>query len=487
MYRLRKLARLLAGILQLMIARIFLPFLLVIMISSSTTLWWSAKSVNSLIEREYWGRTQHVMKLLSSRPYLLTRQILTQLEEVTRSHIALYDIHGYPFDYEDHKKKGGNPIYELFPDLPEEITQRVELEERHMIPIDINDGKVFFHVVTLPSHDNVIVAVMVSSMPLVNLRSEIIWSLGFNGLVGMSLLLGMALLLSHILTRNFKNLASSMERVAEGDLECRFTVAGMPELQRLAATFNNMIERILDYQKKLAETERLAAAGQLSLSLAHEVRNPLTAIKMMVQVMRKRLAGDNETVRLIDIILREIHRIDLLIRDIMVWNRPAPPKKEFADLDSLVTEILELIRPSMEKDKIILQYKKGDPPRVRVDPAQIKQVLWNLLQNARKASQPGDTIIVRTEISGDGSVCFVVEDQGKGIKPDDATRIFEPFFSTTVSGLGLGLSISRRIAKEHGGDIIVENRDSGGVKATVMLPSDSYEAAIPGEQDTHNR
>ncbi len=455
-----------------MIPRIFLPFVVVFALLSGLTLWWSASSVNSLIEREYWARTERVTKLLSSRPYLLTSSVISQLEELTDSGIAIYNQQGRPMGISS-ENINSRTIYDLFPELPEELLRRTmsgSAPHKQIFLNAKNQGRIFFRPVALSSSEKVIVAVLVSDAPLLQLRKDIMWSIGINGIAGMVMSLGLVLFLSHIFNRNFKLLLLHMEDVARGNLECRLPVSGLPEWQRLASAFNNMVERLITFQRKLKESERLAAAGELSLSLAHEVRNPLTAIKMTGQVLKKRFAQDASSARLIDVMLREIERINSLVKDIMTWNRPAAANMVQISLNDLVSEVVELMTPAMERAGLTLQWNSGTLPLVDVDPAQIKQVLWNLLHNARKVSKTGDVIKISTAREDEGWVIISVEDQGHGINEGAEKKLFKPFFSTSVSGLGLGLSICEHIATVHNGRITIENRETGGVRAVLWLP-----------------
>jgi two-component system sensor histidine kinase PilS (NtrC family) len=245
------------------------------------------------------------------------------------------------------------------------------------------------------------------------------------------------------------------------------------------------VTRVVEMENDLRRSERLAAVGELSASMAHEIRNPLAAISGSVELLRGgRAEADRE--RLMDIVLREIGRLDALIRDFLQYARPAPPKLGPVALPALLQEVAQMLATAVPPEaKLELE---ADPAAwAMADATQLRQVLWNLARNACDALEgpgvirlsaarvalpqgraPGDRKRPREEAA---AVEIVVSDTGRGIPPADLERIFDPFYTTKPDGTGLGLPTVHRIVESHGGTLEVESQPGVGTRFRVRLPA----------------
>jgi len=243
-------------------------------------------------------------------------------------------------------------------------------------------------------------------------------------------------------------------------------------------------------EREMRRSERLAAVGKLAASIAHEIRNPLASISGSVEMLRESL-DDEQDDGLMDIILREVERLDDLITDFLEYSRPSSITREMTDLRELTEDVLELF--DRREKTISTQLQTNDADRLEsehvdedeqtgrwcaeVDREAIRQVLWNLLNNARDAMTeltPDDRQI-RIGLSHTGSrVRIIVEDAGPGVDDDIRDEIFEPFFTTREQGTGLGLATSYRLVDEHGGHLRVESSNElKGARFVIDLPSET--------------
>jgi two-component system, NtrC family, sensor histidine kinase PilS len=219
----------------------------------------------------------------------------------------------------------------------------------------------------------------------------------------------------------------------------------------------------------LERSRRLAALGELSASLAHEIRNPLGAVSGSFQLLAGRTdLGDEDRV-LLDIITREIGRMERLIGDMLDFARPKEAERSPCDLATLVAEVAQAFRLSRDADDRELVVDAQGPIETLADPSRLRQVVWNLLRNAAQASQGQARIDVSVQAAGD-RIVVEIRDRGPGIAPEDRKRIFEPFFSTRERGLGIGLALCKRIVEGHSGRIDAEPREGGGTVVRVTLP-----------------
>jgi len=220
----------------------------------------------------------------------------------------------------------------------------------------------------------------------------------------------------------------------------------------------------------LARADRLAALGTLAASVAHEIRNPLVSVRTFIQLLPERLADEEFRTNFRDLALGEVERIVALINDLLSFSRGAPAQYEPTDMNELVGQIVRLLDAEARRQDVELTASVDAAlPLVRVDDAQVKQVLMNVVLNAIQACAPRGRVAVTTAAEPPWCVVAVL-DSGAGIAPENAERIFEPFFSTKETGSGLGLFIAREIVARHGGDIRAARRREGGSVFSIRLP-----------------
>lgn len=230
--------------------------------------------------------------------------------------------------------------------------------------------------------------------------------------------------------------------------------------------------------RMLAERrEKLASLGALAAGVAHEIRNPLTAIKARLFMQRKLLAKDSEAREDNQFISDEISRLDGIIKDFLLFARPTEPQLEVVRATGPFRELAELFGPEFEKRAIALQCEFLADPHIQVDPQQIKQALINLIKNAAESMGEGGAITLRTstrparkDLRAGPSAVLEVEDTGPGIAPEVQKRLFDPFFSTKETGTGLGLSIAARILEKHQGALEYQTQPGQGTVFRVVLP-----------------
>ena len=247
--------------------------------------------------------------------------------------------------------------------------------------------------------------------------------------------------------------------------------------QRLTNRYREMAESLRRANVELTQSheevrraDRLATLGQIAAGLAHELRNPMAAIKGAIEIVEGRVAPgtpEAEFARLADV---EIRRLDALLTDFLAYARPRDPQFVATGVDDIIQHVLALLRPIADRSAVTFTTSREPGERlVRADREQIEQVLFNVILNAIQASPRGGTVSVR-ETGRDGACVIAVSDQGPGVPPELAPRIFEPFFTTKKQGTGLGLPTAHRIVTAHGGRIDIGAADGGGTVCRVILP-----------------
>jgi signal transduction histidine kinase len=225
-------------------------------------------------------------------------------------------------------------------------------------------------------------------------------------------------------------------------------------------------------QAEMQRSQRLAALGQLSAGLAHELRNPLGTIRGSAELLRGNLSEENAVAReMSEFIVSEADRTNALVTQFLDFARPMQLRLEAAELAPVVDRAITQAQRETRASGVEV-YKNYDPaiPRVAMDAAYMERVFYNLVLNAIQATPPGGAVTVKTRATASGTVEVDVIDRGAGIAPANLEQIFNPFFTTKPEGVGLGLAIVSKIVDEHGGRIAVESEPSRGAVFRVAIP-----------------
>jgi signal transduction histidine kinase len=294
-------------------------------------------------------------------------------------------------------------------------------------------------------------------------------------------------LISHLIGRNLtnpiKNLVQFTRRVAGGDLNEQCEVKTHDEIGDLTVAFNQMTRDLRDSRNEVISAERLATAGKMAASFAHEIRNPLSSMRMLAQMlMRKQDLPESKQKQSMQYILEEIERIDVIVKGFMDFAHPAVLNSDPHDLNPVLQEVLDLMEANLNHHQISLIKKFApDLPPISLDRDKLKQAFMNIVLNAMDAMPEGGTLEIVT-LQGSDKVRIDVVDTGIGIPPEDLNRLFEPFFTTKSQGTGLGLANAKRVLEQHGGDIQSKSAVGQGTTMSLWLPLPSN----PSPSDSKN-
>jgi two-component system sensor histidine kinase PilS (NtrC family) len=218
--------------------------------------------------------------------------------------------------------------------------------------------------------------------------------------------------------------------------------------------------------------DRLAAIGRMAASIAHEIRNPLAAMRGSIQMLRADMPVDSSQTELMEIILRESDRLNRIISDFLSYARPRSIIQTSVNVGELLQQTFMLLRHSAEisQGHLIEEQLPSRPALVNADSEQLQQVFWNLSRNALQAMPSGGILSATVHENSDDRLRITFSDTGRGMAPEQVEHLFEPFSSTT-GGTGLGLSIVYQIIRDHGGTINVRSREGHGTTITIELPA----------------
>jgi signal transduction histidine kinase len=311
------------------------------------------------------------------------------------------------------------------------------------------------------------------------------------GLLTLVLALGVGLLVSIVLTRPVTGLAAAADRVAHGDFGAPIPSSSIGELDRLATAFRSMRESLEDRLAELAEAnraledrqrrlqelqaelirrDRVASSGRMAAELAHEIRNPVANVRNCLEVVRRTLPDGSEGGRFADMAIDELLRMHELAEQLLDLHRPVEADGS-ADVGAVARQVAVLSGVGGSRVPVVVRAPE-EGPTAAVPPDSLKQILFNLVENAREAAGPGAEVELVVQRAAE-SVAVEVLDRGPGFPPDVLPHVFDPFFTTkeAVTGVGLGLSVAEGLVRRHGGRMEAGNREGGGARVRVEVPA----------------
>jgi nitrogen fixation/metabolism regulation signal transduction histidine kinase len=236
-------------------------------------------------------------------------------------------------------------------------------------------------------------------------------------------------------------------------------------------------------EARIRQSERLAALGTLAAGMAHEIRNPLSAIKTFVQLLPRKIDTPGFLEKFNRTVPRETQRINLLVEELLELSRAPKYKFKATDIRSLVEQAVDLFHPELVQQGIEIRIEVKEPiPPVQADANQLVKAFYNLIRNGLQAMENGGELVIEmfvleasqavgdTETDGAHELCIIIQDTGQGMTGETLKQIFNPFFTTKDSGTGLGLPITHKVITEHGGRIVADSVEGKGTRFTVTLP-----------------
>jgi len=275
------------------------------------------------------------------------------------------------------------------------------------------------------------------------------------------------------------------EQVIEQELRCTNASQIMLPLSLSASTLKddegNQLGTVLLFrdlsdvkalQEQIKRAERLASLGKLAAGVAHEIRNPLGALKGFLQYFQRKLPLQDQDKIYLTVMMKEVDRLNAVISNLLDFARPKDPVLEPCDIGDLIRHVLTLTESDFQSKEIGISLNIAENlPQVRLDRDQMTQVLLNILLNAVQVMESGGQISIGANIRTETrQLELTVSDNGKGIPVDDLPRIFDPFFTTKKQGAGLGLAIAHTIIENHHGEITVESEEGKGSTFRIRLP-----------------
>ncbi|UCC41797.1 MAG: HAMP domain-containing protein [Candidatus Aminicenantes bacterium] len=323
-------------------------------------------------------------------------------------------------------------------------------------------------------------------LSLEEMRAEIrqtrFWLVVIHG-IGLLVGIGGAILLARRIANPLKRLAEGTEKISKGDFYHKIPITSQDEIGNLAQSFNEMShqllltrERMEEAHRKLIQAEKLASIGRLAAGIAHEIRNPLTSVKLNIQKLLQSNRLDKIEEEHLGLSQKGITQMEKFVKELLSFTRDSELNLEQFSIEQIVDEAVKMMADSLELKKVTLEKNIEEGlPQVLVDGDKLRQVFLNILRNAYEAVEEGGKINLSLSYFQEdsiGKIRILISDNGSGIPAHDREVIFELFYTTKSSGIGLGLANARKIIEEHKGSIKVRDKEGEGTSFEIIIPSE---------------
>jgi len=445
--------------------RIILPFTLLFAAIAICSWLFSTSLTGRFLDDNLRQQLTRVANVISRSSYVLNPMILQQMKEIVHADIVVSDGHGHL-------------LHDTLADSPTADEIRELIKNTKHLPSTTGKKFVFqgqpysavIEPLRLPDQGPAFLSLWMPMDEAEQLQQKIFLATGWLAGVGVLAMAVLGYLIARSITLPVEELAALTGKIAAGDFNQRATVRHHDEVGALAQSFNQMLSQVQSYEQKLIESEKIGTAGQMAAGLAHEIRNPLTSIKLFIQILQGRLQDQPDNQAMTDAILQEVCRLERIIEQIVARARPSAPVMIRGNINDPLNEVLHLAAPSLQSAGITVQSHLDEPlPSCLHDPEKVKQVFWNLLLNSKDAMPKGGRLEIFSAVTANG-IDITFADSGCGLSDTNPDLCFKAFYTTKPEGLGLGLSTSRKIMEQHGGTLTLRNGEQGGVIARIHLP-----------------
>ena len=456
--------------------RIVVPFALIALVATSATAYVALRVTSRALRARVEAQILNAATLVSQSEFALNPAILASVKAIAGADVITYTADGRVI-----ASTLGASDPALRATLADQDAMRLALASADAAPIlrhaqcgapcDIAYRR-------LAARPQTVVAVVASTTELMAATQAVTRTILVAAVGSLLVMIVVSQVVARRLTAPLEELDRFARDVSAGDPHRR-ALEGGDEVGRLGVAFNDMLGRLEQSQAALVRSEKLGVAGLVAARVAHDIRNPLSSIKMQTQLLRSRFERDgagaaDAQVRdeIITAVLRDISQVETVITDLLELAKPGELNRQPVRLDALVGEVLQQLAPQLDHRRIHVDARFADGlPVVPLDAHRFTQALLNVVNNATDAMAAGGTLLVATRLADEGrAIALDVCDDGTGIAPEILNRVFDPFVSTKRDGVGLGLLNARAVVESHGGRIELAARDPKGTRATFLLP-----------------
>lgn len=455
--------------------RIVIPFVLVALIATSAASYAALWAVSRAMEGRVRGQLLSASDVVARGDFAVNRAILLSVHEITGAHVLTFTTSGALLASTVDRVARGDLVSRVTA-AGLSRTPQATAGGASVVRMDCGEP-CFVAFRPVEGRPGTIVALVADASDLAAVTRAVtrtvLWAAALSVIVMM--------LASQIVARRVTAPLARLSDFARGlavDAHDRRAPTGEDEIGQLAEAFNGMLDRVEQSRAELLRSGKLALAGLLAARVAHDIRNPLSSIKMQAQLLRAEAPEPDQRATL-EAILHDIDQVESVVSDLLELARPGALRRQPAQVNAVVREALQQMGAQLRYRRITVEEDLDESvPRLQLDAHRFKQALLNVVRNAADAIHAGGTIGITTRRVGT-AVVLEVRDDGVGVEPAILAKVFEPFVSTKPDGVGLGLVNTRAVVESHGGTIVLESREPAGTCVRITLPIDAVTASDP--------
>lgn len=452
--------------------RMMLPAVIFTLIFSvlfiSLNNYYTSKLLDNRLERE----AIRISNMIYESRFALNTVYLNRLGKVIEGKIAVFDPFGHII--------AASFKAEQFKDFIEVIRRnktlnRFKNEHQKQVVLKINNAEGLFLLVAKKiifndTQDQFFITILTSLDDLKSSKLQILLRTILSGTLALFIAFVFTGFILKKVISSVNDLIEATNQIASGDFQFKAKSSDIKELNVLAVSINQMSDRLLDYKNRLIDSTKKRSANAITTAMAHEIKNPLSSMKMLSQMIQKKMKNDQDSEKMISSIINEINRVDRLVSDLKTLSSPSKLSCTPVSPAQPVNEIIKVILPKMNHLNIHLETVIDLAiPDILMDKDKIKQILWNLMMNGAESMPHGGTLTICLQKKDNHGIEYSIMDNGDGIDSKNMDTIFTPFFTTKKEGIGIGLTISKEIANAHHGKLILTST-SEGTTAILSLP-----------------
>jgi len=459
--------------------KIVIPFTLLFAGAALIVALVSFSLISRTLDASLADRCARATEMISRGGYAQSPGVLENLKRVVGADIVTYHRRG------DVLASTLDPVHDagflplvLAPDVPYAIFARGETLVMRDVVWRNEPYRIAHRPLRHPS--GAIVAMVIPTSDLAATKARLARSIALISVLTVVLVSLLGQWIASTITSPLSRLAEHTRQMEAGELAPVTGIESRDEVGSLVRALNEMVKRVRDAEQERLHAEKLSVTGQLAARVAHDIRNPLSSIKMQAQMLRNKLQPGPGNRESLAAILKEIDRVEWVVGGLLDLSRPARLQLRRGSLNDVAEEVLRTCEAGLRHRGIeIEEHLEPDLPDTVLDPDRLHDALRNLVANAADAMPEGGVLRVATGKSAEGNEVWVeVVDQGAGMEPEALDRAFDPFFTTKPDGVGLGLLNSRSVAERHGGRAELGPAPDGGTRAALVIPVVDGEAPI---------
>lgn len=445
--------------------RIVLPFAAVAVIAISAVAWVAYDVTTSTAAARIRADIANATSVASRSGMALNPAILAAIKEATGADVVTFGEHGViatTFDGPDREQLVARVLNGA-------VGRPVSPDAAIVIEL-AGEPPMFASYRGVSAQTGTVVAVVKDARDVQQANATLGKTIVGAALISLIVMIAAGQIVARRVTAPIVRLAAFAERVSTSHPNER-AAAGDDEVGRLGAAFNGMLERLDGAQAAIVRAEKLGIAGLMAARVAHDVRNPLSSIKMQTQLLNATLAPGSESREMTESMLHDISQVELVVGGLLEVARPRGLQTSPRRLNDIIEGVIQQVGPQCRHRQITVERRLApDLPDMPLDADRLTHAMLNVVLNATEALREGGTLTITSARSGAGDVLVVVDDDGVGIDAAAAARVFDPFVTTKPGGVGLGLVNAKAAIESHGGTITLAPRQPAGTRVTIRLP-----------------